>query len=228
MSIIDREARTLRLHFRPEIEIHSSTPDSKSFDEPLISALHSVIESSPTSQIPGLPNGRGHYSNGGVGQWKASIPIRTVKQGAAHLRREYVRRASLSKRSVHDHDRTGLSFEDDTVFASSLDQDQEEVGDDYSNSSALSSGIPNTDPDPDPGPHELGHEDGEEEGEGDEDWGVKWEDEYERAVLDDGGPDDLVLGLMDEQEEERKRWVMRQKKLAEEYAKGQHQHQRQR
>lgn len=75
--------------------------------------------------------------------------------------------------------------------------------------------MPNTDPDP--GPQE-----GEGEGEGDEDWGVRWEDEYERAVLDDGGPDDLVLGLMDEQEEERKRWVARQKKLAEEYAKGHH------
>lgn len=209
LSIIDREARTRRIHFRPEIEIHSSTPESTSFDEPLTTALHSVIESSPSSQLPGLPNGINHRS---VSQthWKASIPIRQVKQGAAHLRREYhTRRASTShsRGSYTGGAGTELSFEDDTIFPSPITDDdgQHNDNDDHSNSSPLSSGLPNTEPDP--GMNE------------DEDWAVKWEDEYERAVLDDGGPDDLVLGLMDEQEEERKRWVARQKRLAEQYTK---------
>lgn len=209
---MDREARTRRLHFRPEVEIYSSAPDVKSFDEPLTSALHSVIESSPSSQLPGLPNGHhqahAHHLHLPTQRYwgKASIPIRQVKEGAAHLRREY---ASRRRRSIHAN---GLSFEDDTVFPSSAgyehDGDEEDADadadGDHSGGSPLSSGVPRTD---------------EVDDEVDDDWAVKWEDEYERAVQDDGGPDDLVLGLMDEQEEERKRWVARQKRLAEQYAK---------
>lgn len=203
-SIMDREARTRRIHFRPEVEIHSSTPDAKSFDEPLSSALHSVIESSPSSQLPGLPNGHGQR------QWKASIPIRQVKEGALHLRREYAKSRSSRRRSVNAN---ALSFEEDTVFPPATAQTQTGSADAGSSYSPLSSDMPNTDN----GPDDM---DDDDDDHGDRDWSVKWEDEYERAVQDDGGPDDLVLGLMDEQEEERRRWVERQKRLAEQYAKG--------
>ena len=91
----------------------------------------------------------------------------------------------------------GLSFEDDAVFA-------KEDGQGGSESSPMSSGIPTTDV-------------GEQEVEGDEEWGVRWEDEYRKAVEEDGGPDDLVLGLMDEQQEERRRWVEKQRELAKVY-----------
>lgn len=91
----------------------------------------------------------------------------------------------------------GLSFEDDAVFAN-------EDGQGGSESSPMSSGIPTTDI-------------GEQEQEGDEEWGVRWEDEYRKAVEEDGGPDDLVLGLMDEQQEERRRWVEKQRGLAKVY-----------
>jgi len=91
----------------------------------------------------------------------------------------------------------GLSFEDDAVFAN-------EDGQGGSESSPMSSGIPTTDV-------------GEQEVEGDEEWGVRWEDEYRKAVEEDGGPDDLVLGLMDEQQEERRRWVEKQRGLAKVY-----------
>lgn len=219
---MDREARIKRLHFRPEVEVHSmsgDTPDTdagpKSFDEPLTLALHSVIESSPSSTLPGLPNGHGRGQRGqgqghghgqGQGHWKASIPIRQVKQGALHLRREYANRRSSRRRSS-SITANALSFEEDTIFPSASPGDRDGDGD--SSTSPLSSGIPNTDIGPD------------DDVDVDGDWNVKWEDEYERAVLDDGGPDDLVLGLMDEQQEERKRWVARQKRLAEQYAKDQ-------
>lgn len=204
---MDREARIKRLHFRPAVEIHSVTDTTdvgagpKSFDEPLTSALHSIIDSSPSFPLPGLPNGRGT----GHPPWKASIPIRQVKEGALHLRREYTNRRSSRRRSnTHSITANALSFEEDTVFPSASLEDGE------SSTSPLSSGIPNTDAGVDDHDHDQ-----------DQDWNVKWEDEYERAVLDDGGPDDLVLGLMDEQQEERKRWVARQKRLAEQYAKDQ-------
>ena len=90
---------------------------------------------------------------------------------------------------------TGLSFEDDAVFADDL-EGEEGI---ESESSPMSSGLPTTEP------------------EGDEEWGVRWEDEYRQAVEDDGGPDDLVLGLMDEQQEERRKWVERQRGLAKEF-----------
>ena len=105
-----------------------------------------------------------------------------------HLRSQYAHRRR--KRQTG----TGLSFEDDAVFADDLEGEEGE-----SESSPMSSGLPTTEP------------------EGDEEWGVRWEDEYRQAVEDDGGPDDLVLGLMDEQQEERRRWVEKQRGLAKEY-----------
>ncbi|EJT48259.1 hypothetical protein A1Q1_02727 [Trichosporon asahii var. asahii CBS 2479] len=44
-----------------------------------------------------------------------------------------------------------------------------------------------------------------------DDWDDGWEAEYARAVEDDGGPDDLVLGLLDEEEEERRNQQKTQK-----------------
>lgn len=197
---MDKEARTRRLHFRPEVEIRSSTPESgtKSFHEPLTTAIHSVIESTPSQELPHLPNGTGRNSNGFgyVHGLKSSIPIQQVKQGVGHLRREYAHRR---RSSVRGRDRQGiaLSFEEGAVFARGSDEEGEEE-DDSPMSSASGSGVPITD---------------------DEEWGVRWEDEYSRAVEEEGGPDDLVLGLMDEQQEERKIWVEKQKMLAREYAK---------
>jgi hypothetical protein len=203
LSIMDREARTRRLHFRPEVEIRSSTPESgsNSFNEPLTSAIHSVIESSPSQELPHLPNGYGHASRTGfnyVHGLKSSIPIAQVKHGVGHLRREYAQRRSSFRTNQGG---VSLSFEEDAVFAHG--QESEDGDSPMSSASGSGSGVPVTDL----------------EGEGDEEWGVKWEDEYSRAVEEEGGPDDLVLGLMDEQQEERKRWVERQKKLAREYAK---------
>lgn len=188
LSILDPEARTRRLQFRPEVEIRP--PSSTGLNEPLITAIHSVIESSPSSELPYLPNeprSQGYY---GYGSWK-SIPIQQVKEGMGHLRSQYVR--NRRKRQIG----TGLSFEDDAVFA--------DDGEEGSESSPMSSGLPTTEPD---------------EGEGDEEWSVRWEDEYRQAVEDDGGPDDLVLGLMDEQQEERRRWVEKQRGLAREFESG--------
>lgn len=208
LSVIDREARTRRLHFRPEVvELH---PDSKSIDasadvhgQSFDDALHSVMMdplSSPSSQLPGLPNGPAPTS----ASWKkASIPIRQVKESAAALQRGYVAR-SRHRHHPHSHLQSGgvsLSFEDDTVLAMPDDHDP-----DHSGSSPLSSEMPRTE------------DEDEREPADDEEWGVSWEAEYARAVEDDGAPDDLVLGLMDEQEEERKRWVARQQRLVQEYA----------
>jgi hypothetical protein len=185
LSILDPEARTRRLQFRPEVEIRPPSSQSN-LDEPLITAIHSVIESSPSSELPYLPNeprSQGYY---GYGSWK-SIPIQQVKEGMGHLRNQYAHRRR--KRPTG----TGLSFEDDAVFA--------DDGEEGSESSPMSSGLPTTEP----------------EGDGDDEWGVRWEDEYRQAVEDDGGPDDLVLGLMDEQQEERRRWVEKQRGLAREF-----------
>jgi hypothetical protein len=215
LSIMDKEARTRRLHFRPEVEIRSSTPESgpNSFNEPLTTAIHSVIESAPSQELPHLPNGTGRNGYGYVHGIKSSIPIQQVKQGVGHLRREYAhrRRSSVRERERSQSQGIALSFEEDAVFAqedavfahgSHGEEDDDEVS---PMSSASGSGAPVTDLEGD------GDVDGE--------WSVRWEDEYSRAVEEEGGPDDLVLGLMDEQQEERKRWVEKQKKLAREYAK---------
>jgi len=187
LSILDPEARTRRLQFRPEVELRPPSSQSD-LDEPLITAIHSVIESSPSSELPYLPNeprSQGYY---GYGSWK-SIPIQQVKDGMGQLRSQYAHRRR--KRQTG----TGLSFEDDAVFADDVEGEEGLE----SESSPMSSGLPTTEP------------------EGDEEWGVRWEDEYRQAVEDDGGPDDLVLGLMDEQQEERRKWVEKQRGLAREF-----------
>jgi len=187
---MDVEARTKRLVYRSEVQARPTSPEVKSFDEPLLSALHSMIESPSSSQIPGLPNG-----SPGMSRWR-NIPIRPIAaglgEGVDRVRREYVRaQHSRAKRRAGMAAQNGLSFEDDTVFASNKYAEDEEGS---SPSSAL---IPTTNT--------------ESSGEGDDEWNVGWEEEYARAVEDDGGPEELVLGLMDEEEEERRGWTVQPK-----------------
>ncbi|BEJ15066.1 hypothetical protein CspHIS471_0408330 [Cutaneotrichosporon sp. HIS471] len=190
LSVLDKVARTRRLVFRPEVEVHRpTTPDTGSFDEPLSSALHSMMDSRPSPQLPALPNG----SPSKAGLW-GSIPIRraaaNLGEGIDAVRREYARAQRRRRSAVGG---TPLSFEDDTVFATIEDD---------------ASSAPSSDPLP---PTEGGNTDTE--------WGDRWEDEYRQAVEDDGGAEDLVLGLMDEEEDERRRWENRQKELEKDYVK---------
>ena len=231
LSILDPEARVHRLTFRPEVEAQPTSPEVKSFDEPLLSALHSIMESPPNTQIPGLPNGNPYRNRWG------SIPIRNVAaglgEGVDRVKREYVRaQHSRRRRRASKVAANNLSFEDDAVMANGPDENDEGVGgggggdDDDGGSSPSSAVLPNgntktessgggttTTTTTEEG--EVG-DDVEEEGEG---WGAKWEEEYARAVEDDGGPEELVLGLMDEEEEERRKWQVKQKALARGYAK---------
>lgn len=170
LSVLDKVARTKRLVYRAEVEMSPPRASPRSLDEPLSTALHSVLDSKPSPQLPRLPNGSPSRSPWG------SVPIRlaaNLGEGVDRVRREYVR-AQMRKRRASDRTNgTPLSFEDDTVFASAEDDDI----------SPPSSGpLPPTVSDMD------------------EDWGERWEDEYRRAVEDDGGPDDLVLGMLDEEE----------------------------
>ena len=191
LSIMDPEARTKRLVYRPQVEARPTSPEIKSFDEPLLSALHSTIESPPNGEIPGLPNG-----HPGASRWR-SIPIRHVTaglgEGVDRVRREYARaQHTRARRRANMAAQNGLSFEEETIFAA---QENDDEGEASSPSSAL---MPATNT--------------ESSGEGDDDeWAVGWEEEYARAVEQDGGPEELVLGLMDEEEEERRKWALKQK-----------------
>ena len=194
ISILDLEARMHRLVFRHEVEAQIASPEAESFDEPLLSALHTVIESPPAGQIPGLPNGYPARN-----KWKSSIPVLQVAagfgEGMERMRREYMRvQSSRSHRRAREVASNRLSFEEDAVFAS---------GDE---ASTPSSGVlPGSSP-------------AEEEGrEGADGWDEGWDEEYRRAVEDDGGPDDLVMGLLDEEEEDRRKWEARQIIVAKQY-----------
>ncbi|TXT05902.1 hypothetical protein VHUM_03663 [Vanrija humicola] len=193
LSVLDKVARTKRMVYRPEIEVHPATPEN-SFGEPLNSALHSVLESRPAPQLPQLPNG----SSPSKGSLWNSIPIRSVTanigDGVERVRREYAR-AQHARQRRRAPPGSSLSFEDDTVFATATDDAE----------SSLSSGqLPTTNSSVADDEHD------------EEDWGDGWEEEYKRAVEDEG-PDDLVLGLMDEQEEERKRWEANHKEMVAKY-----------
>lgn len=186
---MDIEARTKRLMYRQEVEARPVSLEAQSFDEPLLSALHSMIESPSSSQIPGLPNG-----SPGMSRWR-NIPIRPIAAGLGEsvdrVRREYVRaQHSRARRRAGIAAQNGLSFEDETVFASQTYEDEQ-------GSSPSSALMPTTNT--------------ESSGEGDDEWNVGWEEEYARAVEDDGGPEELVLGLMDEEEEERRTWAVQPK-----------------
>jgi hypothetical protein len=213
LSIMDVEARTQRLVFRHDVEARPSSPDVKSFDEPLLSALHSVIESPPASQIPGLPNG---YP--GNNRWRTSIPIRQVAaglgEGVDRVRREYVRaQHSRMRRRASEAAANSLSFEEDAVFPSGPDEEGEGEGDSVlgegTGSSPSSGVLPATNTESSVADDEPEEQDG---------WGEGWEEEYRRAVEDDGGPDDLVLGLLDEEQEERRKWEARQKVISRHHA----------
>ncbi|KAK8850587.1 hypothetical protein IAR55_004506 [Kwoniella newhampshirensis] len=216
LSIIDVEARTHRLVFRHEVEAKSaSSIEAKSFDEPLLSALHSVIEPRLSPQLPGLPNGYPYKA-----KWHSPIPIRSVTaglgEGVDRMKREYARAQHIrTQRRQSETLANQLSFEEDAVFASGPDRDMEafaEDDEDNSNSSPSSGVLPTTNTESSLAGDEKSDRDKEE-------WGEGWEEEYRRAVEDDGGPDDLVLGLMDEEEEERRKWELRQKALARQFAK---------
>ncbi|WVQ95564.1 hypothetical protein IAU59_002661 [Kwoniella sp. CBS 9459] len=218
LSVMDIEARTRRLIYRSEVEARPFSPGIASFDEPLLNAMHTVIEERPKSQIPGLPNGQPNR------RWPASIPIRTVTaglgEGVDRVRREYARAQNIrtkrrQSRRRHDSDKASnsLSFEDDAVFpsmslASHTDGDLDVDADDLDSASSPSSGLL---------PASLGNTEPSEE---DDEWSAEWEEEYRKAVEDDGPPDELVLGLMDEEEEERRKWEVRRERLKREYAGG--------
>ncbi|ODN99626.1 hypothetical protein L198_03470 [Cryptococcus wingfieldii CBS 7118] len=227
LSILDLEARTHKLHFRHEVEARSPSDQSMekmsvSFKEPLLSALHEIIESPPDRQIPGLPNGYG----GAGGAWSA-VPIRTVKaglnEGVGRMRREYARAQYVRERRKADQaerlreESTGLSFEDDAVFAA-YDKDGEKADGAApelqlsrslsTSASASNSGSGSTPPSSSALPPPKA-----DLSDGESGWGDKWEEEYKRAVEEDGGPDDLVLGLMDEEEDERRVWEAKRKAL---------------
>ncbi|KAK4689245.1 hypothetical protein P7C73_g853, partial [Tremellales sp. Uapishka_1] len=186
LSILDLDAREQRMIFRHEVEAKPSTSDAKSFDEPLLSALHSELESLQITSpvIPGLPNGYGQSAR----KWRSAIPIRNVAaglgEGVDRVRREYARaQHSRLKRRASEAAGNRLSFEDDAVFASG----NEDEGDGSDPSSTV---LPSTNA---------------TENSSNGDWEEGWEEEYRKAVEEDGGPDDLVLGLLDEEEEERRR-----------------------
>ena len=191
LSIMDTEARTKRLLFRSEVEARPASSEVRSFDEPLMTAIHTAIEGPSSSPIPGLPNG---YP--GQSRWR-SIPIRNVAanlgEGVDRVRREYVRaQHSRARRRASEAIQNGLSFEDETVFeirAGNGDEDDE-------GSSPSSALLPTTNT---------------ESSVDDDEWGEGWEAEYAKAVEDDGAPEELVLGLMDEEEEERRCWALKQK-----------------
>jgi hypothetical protein len=190
LSILDVEARTRRLIFRPEVEVRSTSLESNSFDEPLLTALHSHLESPTHPLIPGLPNGSPDKS-----RW-SSIPIRQVAsglgEGVGRVRMEYARAQHVRlRRRLSEAEANKLSFEEDTIFPSSMSvvEDEEEM---TSNSSPSSGILPGS------------------QGVDEEEWGEGWEEEYRKAVEDDGGPEELVLGLMDE-EEERGKWEVKRR-----------------
>ena len=201
LSILDDEARTRRLIFRPEVEARSTSPLSESFDQPLSSAIESVFGSPSSAPIPGLPNG---HPSSSASMWR-NIPIRHVAaglgEGVDRVRREYARaQHSRARRRASQAAHNALSFEDEVVFPSSMpsmagDGDGEGDGESSPNSTALPA--TNTD----------------SSGEGDEGWGDGWEAEYARAVEEDGAPEELVLGLMDEEEEERRKLVRPEPKV---------------
>lgn len=221
LSILDLEARTDKLVFRQEVEARSppneDTETPLSFDQPLLSALHDLMESPSDRQIPGLPNGYGR-----TGIWMGD-PIQTVRyglnEGVDRVRREYVRAQLIKQRKLAKRNKEtsglSLSFEDDAVLAVSntdLRLDNPPFG--QSESAAVSGGsssIPtsehSTSP---PGSGDLPPTK-VDSSDGDSQWGEVWEEEYRKAVEDDGGPDDLVLGLLDEEEDERRKWEARRK-----------------
>jgi hypothetical protein len=125
-------------------------------------------------------------------------------EGVGLVRREYARaQSSRMKRRMSEAEANKLSFEEDAVFANG--EHESGLTSASASGGSHSSGIQ---------PESSGGSGEPNGGEGsvDEDWGEGWEEEYERAVVEDGGPEELVLGLMDEEEEERRKWAIRRGK----------------
>ncbi|WVW80768.1 hypothetical protein I302_102754 [Kwoniella bestiolae CBS 10118] len=211
LSIMDLEARQHKLLFRKEVEAVSPLPENvKPFDEPLLSALHSIMEDRPLTQLPGLPNGSPIHST----RWTTTtrIPIRSVTAGVDRVKKEYVKAQSQYIKHKHQSQRRekarkeglGLSFEDEDSI-SILNPNPDLSSSKDSQESPSSDLIPTT-------------EASDADLDFDEEWNTGWEEEYNKAVEDDG-PQELVLGLMDEEEEERRKWEIRREKLRREYAK---------
>ncbi|WWC65247.1 uncharacterized protein I303_107864 [Kwoniella dejecticola CBS 10117] len=205
LSILDLEARQHKFQFREEVKAFSPVPEHiKPFDEPLLSALHSIMEETPITQLPGLPNGTPHS------RWTPTrIPIRSVTsgigEGMERVKREYVRaqhsRSKHRKNQKEESTGLGLSFEDsDSISLSHPSLSS-------SNDSPLSEVLPTT----------TTSSSNTEPSEEDEEWGLGWEEEYNKAIEDDT-PQELVLGLMDEEEEERRKWEIRRERMKKEYS----------
>ena len=297
LSILDSEARTRRLIFRHEVQPQSASPSSplntagssplspldsvESFEEPLLTALHSIIESPPDTQVPGLPNG---YPGGA--RWP-NIPIKHVaqgfEQGVGMVKREYVRVQQGRMRRRESQEASRLSFDDDVVLP-----DHEEdafINEKLEKGLSLSPTSPpliapaNASPPPrafafgtsppggptsnvdrgsplkqeitnkgipaqsveshmldkgdiDSGPSSFvprtaTNSDSSNEAESseplpadDEEWAERWEEEYARAVEEDGGPEELMLGLMDEEQEERRKWVEKREEMKRQWSGG--------
>lgn len=197
LSVMDPEAREKRLTFRPEVTpspglVGAIVPQS--FDEPLLSALHTIIEDTPAPRIPGLPNGPTRAQH-----WTA-FPIRQfasgIGDGVERIRREYTKAQQIRgiRRSNEGHVNQ-LSFEEDVVFPASVTDGGE---------SSPSSGAM---------PDELLATSSTD----DQEWGDKWEEEYRRAVEDDGSPEELILGVMDEEAEDRRKWEERRRRMTKDF-----------
>ncbi|WRT70766.1 uncharacterized protein IL334_007765 [Kwoniella shivajii] len=229
LSILDLEARQRKLLFRQEVEAFS--PEIKAFDEPLLSALHSVMEEKPSTQLPGLPNGPPSSK-----RWPATIPIQSVAAGlnesVDRVRREYVRAQYIrNKRRANEKAGLSLSFDEDSIsinnssFSGKNEDDDGELDSSsspYSNILPTNSSTSNTTSTTESTDDIGANGDGEfanDDVEVDEEWNTQnWEEEYNKAVESDS-PQELVLGLMDEEEEERRKWQIKREKLKKEYAK---------
>ncbi|ORX40963.1 hypothetical protein BD324DRAFT_647866 [Kockovaella imperatae] len=235
LSIMDPEAKTRRLVFRHEVEAqrvlsNKDAPEVDSFDEPLLTALRSIMDSPPDTQLPRLPNGDRAKLN-----WQsATIPIRHVAvglgEGVDRVRREYARAQHIRQKrrasQVAEAAANKLSFEEDVVLPpsgpnlsdSALEEDvlfsPDRPGSALDKSDLGSGSLPSSEPPPSQTNTDSSHETPLEG------WGEEWEEEYAKAVEDDGAPEELVLGLMDEEQEERKKWLKRREDMKREWSKG--------
>lgn len=109
------------------------------------------------------------------------------------MRREIARaQHSRQRRRASEAAGNSLSFDEQAVFPSSVEG---KVIDDGSSPGSMIM------------PHGAESSIGADERS--DEWEEGWEEEYQRAV-DEDGPDDLILGLLDEEEEDRRKWQQAQ------------------
>jgi hypothetical protein len=98
------------------------------------------------------------------------------------VRQTYVKAQAIRRRRRASENRSNrLSFEDGAVFALSPDANHHDLTDDSSPASEAVDEVV------------------------DDEWAEEWEEEYRHAVEIEGEPDDLVLGIMDEEEKPSER-----------------------